>query len=497
MKRILWDRDWRYIARVAPPLLAVLALAGCMTMPDVERPRLATPDAALQARAATMATEVALTEEAIPSEWWQLFNDATLTALQTEAAQSNLDLLAAAARIEESHARLGLAQAARRPQVSADASYARSSLSENAPMAMLGAPTDSTDLWSLGVQAGWELDVWGYLQHLGDSAEATLQASHFEMDAVRVSLAGGVARTYLLLRGVQAQETIMEDNRQIAANLVRLAESRERHGVATRFDAASARADVASIEARLTQLHQQRDVLMNALALLLGKSPRELNDRLVAAELPAMPQRLPLGIPSELAQKRPDILQADAQLRAAISDIGAAQADFYPRISLTGGVGIQSIDFSDLGSWGSRYFSIGPTLHLPIFQGGRLKSNLALTEARHRSAAIAYQQTVLSAWHEVDDALNAYATELKRHAQLEHALTQNQTALQVAQRAYEQGTVDFTSVLVAQRSLLSSQSALADSATASALSVVSLYRSLGGGWSTELQPVAESAGEQT
>jgi outer membrane protein TolC len=139
-------------------------------------------------------------------------------------------------------------------------------------------------------------------------------------------------------------------------------------------------------------------------------------------------------------------------------------------------------------------FSVGPSLYLPIFQGGRLKSNLALTEARQRLAGIAYQQTVLRAWHEVDDALSAYTTELKRHEQLELALAQNQTALDVAQRAYQQGTADFTTVLVSRRSLLSSQAELNDSATASALSVVALYRALGGGWSPELRTAATPTG---
>ena len=463
-----------------------------MTAPDVRAPSLTSPDAALKARAATVANEAALVEEPTPSEWWQLFGDATLTALQTEASASNLDLQAATARIEESRAQLGLANAARRPQLSADASYTRSALSKNSPMAALGAPTSASDSWSLGLQAGWELDLWGHLRHLSESAEARLQASAYGMEAVKVSVAGDVARTYLLLRGIQAQQSIVEENRQIAENLVRLTESRQRNGVATRYDAAAARADLAGIEARLTQLNQQRDALMNALALLLGKPPRELDMRLGSASLPRMPERLPVGVPSELARQRPDILQAEARLRAAVSDIGAATADFYPRISLTGSIGVQAFDFSDLGSWDSRRFSVGPTLYLPIFQGGRLMSNLALSEARHRLAGIAYQQTVLRAWHEVDDALNAYTTELKRQAQLQIALTQNQTALDVAQRAYQQGTADFTSVLVARRSLLASQAELTDCATASALSVVALYRALGGGWSPELRAAPAS-----
>lgn len=477
-------------------LLAVV-LSGCITAPEVEPISFTTQDAGIHSRTTIVAAELALTQEDMPSKWWQLFGDATLIALQAEAAESNLELQAAGIRIEESRAQLGLVNSARKPQVVADAGYSRSAISEHSPMAMLGAPSDARDLWSMGLQAGWELDLWGHLRHLSDSSEANLQANRFGMEVVRVSVAGDVARTYLLLRGVQQQETIVKENRLIAENLVRIAESRMRYGVATRFDAATARADVAVIDARLAQLHHQRKMLMNALALLLGKAPRELDGRLVATSLPPMPQRLPIGIPSELARNRPDILQAEAKLRAAVANIGAAQADFYPRISLTGSLGVQAFDFSDLGSWDSRQFSIGPTLHLPIFQGGRLKSNLELTKVRHRLAGIAYQQTVLHAWHEVDDALDAYAAELQRYEQLQLALTQNQMAMNVAQRSYQQGTADFTSVLIARRSLLSTQAELTDCATASALSVVSLYRSLGGGWSPELQIAATSAGEQS
>jgi len=449
----------------------------------------------MRARATVVAKEPALVAESAPSEWWQLFGDSTLTALQTEAAASNLDIQAATARIEESRAQLSLANAARIPQLSADASYTRSALSKYSPMVSLGAPTTPSDTWSLGLQASWELDLWGHLRRLSESAEAQLQASVFGMDAVKVSVAGDVARTYLLLRGIQAQQVIVEENRQIADNLVRLTESRQRNGVANRYDAAAAQADLASIGARQTQLQQQRDALMNALALLLGKPPRELDTHLNSGSIPPMPQRLPVGVPSELARQRPDILQAEARLRAAVADIGAAKADFYPRISLTGSTGVQAFEFSDLGSWGARRFSVGPTLYLPIFEGGRLKSNLALSEARHRLAGIAYQQTVLRAWHEVDDALNAYTAELKRHEQLQVALTNNYTALEVAQRAYQQGTSDFTSVLVARRTLLSSQSELIDSVNASALSIVTLYRALGGGWSPELRAASPSAGD--
>lgn len=491
MNRATKRWDLRRAACSAPAL--ALALAGCVTAPDVRGPALASPEAALRSRAAVVAGEPALAETAVPSQWWDLFGDATLIALEAEATESNLDLQSAAARIEESRARLGLADAARQPQLAADAGYTRSAISEHSPLAVLGAPTRASDTWLLGLEAGWELTSGGACAIRANPPKP------ISKPAATARRRSGCRsrrkwRTPICSCAASRPRSVAEQNRQLADGLVRMAESRERHGVATRFDAAAARADVAGIDARLSQLHHKREALMNALALLLGKPPRELDDRLAAAALPAMPKRLPVGIPSELARQRPDILQADARLRAAVADIGAAEADFYPRISLTGSAGVQAFDFSDLGSWASRRYAFGPTLYLPIFEGGRLKSNLALSAARHRLAAIAYQQTVLRAWHEVDDALGAYASELRRHAQLQLALDQNQTALKVAQRAYQQGTADFTAVLVAQRSLLASHAELIDCSTASALSVVGLYRALGGGWSSQLRADAAPSG---
>lgn len=479
-------------ARRLTAMTAILLLAGCVSAPELPAPGSPSLDAALRSRASAVASDAALIEQPPPEQWWILLGDTTLASLQSEATQTNLDLHAAAARIEESRAQLGLVDAARWPQVFADAGYTRSALSEQSPLARLGAPTTASSNWNLGVQAGWEIDLWGRLRRQSESAEARLEASAYGMDAVKVSVAGDVARTYLLLRGVQAQHAIFEENLRIAQNLLDLAESRQRHGVATRFESAAARADVAGIQARLWQLSQQRDALMNALAMLLGKGPRDLDERLGPAPLPAMPSRLPIGVPSDLARMRPDILQAEARLRGAVADIGAAKADFYPRVSLTGSFGFQAFEVSELGSWSSRRYAVGPTLYLPIFQGGRLQSNLALTEARHRLAGISYQQTVLRAWHEVDDALRAYTIEQQRHAQLQLAQAENQTALDVVQRAYQQGTADFTSVLVARRSLLLSQAELTQSTTAAALSIVSLYRALGGGWSAKLLAQASS-----
>lgn len=496
MTVFLSKRHWplRYTTYFTPAL--TLLLAGCMTTPNYKTPSVGDAAAASEARSAVLKNHSALTEAAIPSKWWTLFNDKTLSALEKEI-DNNLDLRAATIRIEESRDQLGLTNASRMPAISAQSSYTRSALSENSPLHKLGAPTHPTNAWTLGLQASWELDLWGHLRYLTESAQANVKATQYQEEAVRVSVSAEIARTYLLLRGIQAQIIITQDNQEIASHLVQLAESRVSQGVASRYDVAAASADQATIQAQLFQLQHQRDVLMNALALLLGQQPRELNAQLASSPLPSMPATLPIGLSSELARNRPDILEAQEKLHAAVANIGAAKADFYPRIGLGGAIGLQGYNASELGNWASRQFSVGPTIYLPIFEGGRLESNLALNESRQQLAAISYQKTVLSAWHEVDNALDDYSTELARHQQLEIAENQSQAALTVATNAYKEGSGDFTSVLLARRSLLASQSALANSATASALSVVGLYRALGGGWSPDLLSTDKTSHGQT
>lgn len=474
------------------PALIVLLLAGCVTPPSVKEPSIGPALAALKSHETIVSRQPTLSITQAPKHWWTLFNDPELIALESERG-ANLDLRTAALRIEESRAQSGLVDASRRPSFSANAGYTSSAISENSPTYQLGAPSSSYDTWSMGTQASWELDLWGHLRYLSESSRASLQASYYGREATEVSVTAEIARIYLLLRGAQAQLSLVEANQRIALDLVRLAESRERNGVANRFDVATASTDVAELDAKLTAQHQQVDTLKNALAMLLGKPPRELDTRLATGDLPPMPAQLPIGIPSELARNRPDILQAEEKLRAAVASIGAARADFYPRISLNGSLGVQGFDLSDLGSWGSRQFSVGPVLYIPVFEGGRLRRQLELSEARMSLAALDYQRTVLLAWHEVDNALGAYDSEMKRHNQLQNAIENNQIALSVAQRAYQEGSADFTTVLIARRNLLASQAELSDCATASALAIVSLYRSLGGGWSAELQAKTPSA----
>jgi len=470
------------LRRRAGVALCAFALAGCAAGPDFVKPESGLHEAALAPRQDYDGVAPA-SAAAVPPQWWLLLNDALLAELQSRAQAQNLDLQMASERIEQSRAQLGITSSEQLPSVAASASYAREALSEHGKFATLGAPSRPSDFWQLGFDASWEVDLWGRARRAREGAAASLEATVYDREASRVALSAEVARTYLQLRGTQAQLDIARQNQAIAERTLGLAESRERNGVATRFETASAQAQLATIKATVPELTQRRNSLMNALALLLGEQPRALDAQLrEAMPLPSLPADVPVGVPSELARRRPDILRAEAQLHAATAAIGVAKADFYPRVGLRGRIGVEAFESGDLASWDSRFFSVGPTVYLPIFQGGRLTQRLALNESRQKAAAIAYRQTVLRAWHEVDNALDAWAAQQRQHAELSVSYAQNNQALHAAERGYQEGAADYLSVLTAQRNLLASQTSLNASATNATLTLVNLYKALGGGW---------------
>jgi NodT family efflux transporter outer membrane factor (OMF) lipoprotein len=471
--------------RLVTAALCAIALTGCAVGPDFVKPKDSFGEVVL-APSADYADAVETFADNVPAQWWTLFNDALLTKLQSRARLDNLDLLMASERIEQSRAQLGIASSQLLPTVASGANYSREALSDHGKFAALGAPTRPSDFWQLGYDASWEIDLWGRSRRMREGAAAAMEASVYDREAARVMLSAEVARTYLDLRGTQAQLDVARQNLAVAERTLGLAESRERNGVATRFETSSARAQLSTVKALVPALIQRRNALMNALALLLGEEPRALDSELrESMPLPSLPARVPVGIPSELAQRRPDILRAEAQLHAATAEIGVAQADFYPRIQLRGRLGVEAFEFDDLDAWDARTFAVGPTIYLPIFQGGRLVQRLALSQARQRTAALAYRQTVLRAWHEVDNALDAWAAQQQQHAELLVSYEQNRQALHVAERGYQEGAADYLAVLTAQQNVLASQTRLNTSATSATLALVNLFKSLGGGWNPD------------
>ena len=297
-----------------------------------------------------------------------------------------------------------------------------------------------------------------------------------------MALAEG-AQSYISLRGTQTQIAIAERNLRVADDDIRLVESRFANGVATTLDLAQARSERESIAETLPPLHAREAQLVNAIGLLLGLEPRALTGELLSPKPPpTTPRLVGVGLPATLLQRRPDIREAAARLHAALAEIGEAEAEFYPDVNLVGDFNVQSLTLKQLFRASSTQWTLGPTITIPIFEGGRLRGNLALKELRHREAAIDFQKTLLRAWQEVDDALTAYAQAQKRRAAAARAVTQDKIALGAARQRYQEGLVDFLNVNAALAQLFRSENDLVQSDVDVASDLVRLYRALGGGW---------------
>ncbi len=501
-------------------LLAVpLLIAGCAVGPNFQPPTPKTPESLTDAGAkATASVPVA---GAVQPDWWNAFGDPELTRLVTRAAASNLDIQAAAARVAQSRAQLRVVGASQYPDLNGNASYTREYQSPKGVIGLLGGSSGSTpatgtngqggkeggiptgllgsnglppfDLFQYGFDASWEVDLWGRVRRQVENAGATAEAQAYARRDTTLSTVAEVARDYLQLRGTQETLRITRADLANEQRSVDITAERARKGFVQDLDVENAKSQAASTAAQIPQLEQRQAQLINALGLLLGELPRALEPELATPQpIPPPPPRVPVGLPSELMKRRPDIREAEAELHAATASIGAAKADFFPKITLSGSFAIQATQFKNLGSWDAKSYSLGPSISLPIFDGGQLAGTLALREAEQREAAADYQKTVLSAFRDVDDALTAYAAEQRRHDQLDVAATASRKALDLANTRYVQGLTGYLDVLTAERTLLSSEQSLADSTATITTNLVALYKALGGGWD-----VAEASEPET
>jgi len=494
---------------IRTPALAVLvcfALAGCLLGPNFERPQSDTPDVFNRTQTAQASSKAV--ESEFSQEWWTLFNDPLLNSLEQQLTDANLDVAAASARLWQSRAEQRIAGAAEYPTLDGNASYDRERGSPNGILSLLGvSPTGSQpqsaagntplgvaplpgskgspayNLYQFGFDASWEVDIWGRARRGVEAATALSDASYEDRNAVLLSARAELARDYIQLRDTQALLQIARQNLDIARNTTKLTEKRVHEGVVTSLDVDNAAAQAESIESLIPTFESRCETTINAIGVLLAKKPGELQQMLAEPhDVPALPDQVPIGVPSELVQRRPDIRKAEAQLHAATAAIGMAKADFYPRISLNGSAGFQSLQLSNLADWASGQFVVGPSITLPIFEGGRLKGTLHLREAQQQEAAIVYQHTVLQAWREVDDALVVYDAEQRRRDRLKTVVSLNQHALTIAQQRYKAGALDFLDVLNVQKQLLEAQSNLEQSQADAAANLITLCKVLGGGW---------------
>ena len=502
--------------------IAALLLAGCTVGPDFERPSLWSPASWFNARPNPARLEASMpVAEPVDAEWWKNFNDPVLTSLVRRVSAGNLDVRTAAFRLAESRAQRGIAGADQFAQLNGNGSYTRERLSKQGVISLVGGggSTNSVsggtssntqsnglggrqggvpssvagpsaipafDLFQGGFDASWELDLWGRVRRSVESADAALEASTEAQRAQLLSSIAEVARDYGQLRGTQDTLRITRDNLTAAGESVRLTTERARGGLATDLDVANARAQLESTAATVPQLEQQEAQSINAIGLLLGMPPAALQAELSPPKpVPPVPPRVPVGLPSELARRRPDIRQAEAQLHSATADIGTAKADFYPKLTLSGSFALQALQVRNLGFSAGTY-SYGPSLTIPLFEGGRLRGTLQLREAQQQEAAVAYQRTVLQAFTDVDNALIAYAAEQRRRLRLAEQVAQSRRAFNLAQSQYRQGLTDFLQVLTAQRTMLAAEQQLSDSTATVSANLVALYKALGGGWEADL-----------
>lgn len=497
---------------IVAALAGTAALSGCTMGPDFRRPDWGAPSSWFTGpkEAVKPARSMAVAEP-VDAEWWKLFGDPVLTGLERRVAAENLDVQAAVVRLTESRAQLGFARASQFPTFNGNASYTRQQASNNgffsiapgaAGRSANGASGNATggiqsrglqpfDIWQGGFDASWEVDFWGRVRRSVESATASEEAASEARRAALMSSLAEVARDYIQLRGVQTQLQIARDNVRTARQSLSLTQQRAAGGVTTDLDVANASAQLRTTLAQIPNLEQQEAQAINALSLLLGQPPNALRAELATARpVPPVPPRVPVGLPSDLARRRPDIRLAEAQLHAATADIGVAEANFYPSLKLTGSFGLQSLQLSHAFDLNSKQYATGPGLTIPIFEGGQLRATLQLREALQQEAAIGFQKTVLQAWHDVDNALTAYQAEQSRRDELIQAVADNRRALGLAQSRYQQGVADFLTVLDAQRSLLGAQLQMADSTTTVSSNLVALYKALGGGWETDMPEVA-------
>jgi len=467
-------------------ILAVLGfLQGCAVGPDYQTPETQVPD---QWQQQVAAGEVDL------QTWWTLLDDPVLDSLIERATQGNLTLRIAVARIVEARAQLGVASGQYWPTFEALGAYTYSRSSENGPNSGLGIGGNTTNLYTLGIDATWEIDVFGRIKRSVESAEASMQASFENFRDLQVTLYGEVAINYILVRALQERIAYATENIKLQRQTLQLTRDRRTAELVPELDVRQAELNLASTEAAVPALQIQLTESINRLAVLMGMPPGTLQEELEEIQpIPGGPEEVLAGLPTELLRQRPDIRQAERQLAAQTAQIGVAKAALYPTFSLSGTFAFEAESASDLGSWGSRAFHIVPAVRWNIFDGNRIRSNIVVQEARTDQFLLQYEQTVLRALEEVEGAMVAYLQEKERAAALLRSVTAARKSVELVNTLYKNGLVNFQNVLDMQRSLAAQEDQLATSEGQVTQNLVRVYKALGGGWS----PLAQAQTEPT
>ncbi len=518
------------IMRGAAVLLLPLFLASCMTGSDYKRPAMDAP--ANYKSVAEKETE----EPGLGLDWWRLFKDDDLNTLAEEALQSNQDLKAAVARVEQARASARSVGSAFYPTITMSPSAGRSrtpistgssasqsddlakaasviggittvvnrvnSFGQGATTTGTGSTTGaSTSATTAGISQtntrvqvpfdlSYEIDIWGRVRRSYESAQAQTRVSLYDLEVVRQTLLADLAQNYFNLRSLDARHAILVRNLELYRDQVDLTDKQCQAGLTNETTLLQAKVQLESTEAQAAEVQRQRADLEHAIAILLGKAPAQFS--LDARPLDATPPEIPAGLPGDLLRRRPDVAEAEQSLVAASADIGVAQANFFPSVTLTGSAGFQSSDLAKLVSSQSLAWSFGPSVSLPLFKGGQLTANLQKARARYDELEAAYRKKVLGAYGDVEDSLTDLHLRADASRSQGRAVADAREYLRFTQLQYDTGVTDYLHVIDAEKTLLTNELSDAELAGQRMISTVLLIKAVGGGWEPPTEPAADA-----
>jgi multidrug efflux system outer membrane protein len=483
--------------------LAALALAGCSVGPDYHRPAAlpAQPVAAAYTTGESngVVWKVAEPAAAFPrGAWWQIFSDTELNRLETLAATNNQDIVAAVARLQQARDVLTVARSEFYPQLTAGGTpggdFSRQRTSANQPEVGLPAGVSHVyNTYTAPVYLGWEVDLWGRVRRLSEAAHARFVASADDLESGRLDVAAEVATDYFSLQSLNDQYALIANTIEAYRRSLELTQNRRRGGVVSDLDVAQAATQLHSAEAQLPDIELRREQTRHALAILCGRSPIDFTVSTNQPEIAVVPD-IPPGVPAELLEHRPDVAAAERRMAAANADVGVAKAAFFPAVKLNGVAGVQSISAGTLFDWPSRFWSVGPSLELPLFTGGLNTANLNRTRAAYDEVVADYRQTVLGAFGDVEDSLAAQRWLSDEWNAENQAVVAASHALDIANNRYRAGLVTYLDVATAQTAALVQEQAAVQLQGARLTACVNLIKALGGGWDVaSQQAMAERA----
>lgn len=460
-------------------LMSAVLLSGCMSVgPDYVKPE---PEVQPSWHAGMEeGLNTGRTDPVRLARWWDTLGDPGLTALMERAVKNNLDLRQAVSRVREARAQRFIARSGFFPTLDAGGSVTRSSGSENT------GSGQSRTFYSAGLDAGWEIDLFGGVRRSVEAADADLQASRESLHDVLVSLTAETGLNYIELRTYQARLAVAEANLKNQEASYKLTRERYEAGLTDELDVQQALTSLESARSRMPGLRTGIEESKNRLAALLGMQPGELHRELEqAGPVPVVPHSVAVGVPADTLRQRPDVRRAERELAAQTARVGTATAELYPRLTLSGSIGLEALNSGELFTSGARSGSYGPRISWPLFHAGAIRQNIEMQDARQEQALIAYESSVIGALEEVENALTAYGGEQRRRESLSSAAAAAGAAYELAHVKYEAGLTDFSTLLDAQRSLLALQDELATCDGTVTSNLVRLYKSLGGGWSSD------------